>query len=105
VDTLFDNAVTRHIPNFIEDLLGEGTGIVKKKIAGAITTEIVKLPTATFFTKMNTAIMKAAAESADDKKDFSKLMLDHMLEEWTSHLSSMAKDWSSSIADTLVETL
>lgn len=105
VETLFDNAATKHIPEFIEDLLGESAGMIKKKIAAAITTEIIKLPTTAFFTKMNTAIMKAAADSADGKKDFSELMLKYMLDEWKGHLSSMAKDWSSSIADSLVENL
>jgi len=103
VETMFDSVATKYIPGFVSDLTGEGAGIIKKKITGAITTELIKLPTSAFFGKMNTAITKAIADSRAGKGSFSELMPKYLLEEFQSHISGMAKSWSSGIADTLTE--
>jgi hypothetical protein len=105
VDELFNSAATKHVDGFIADLLGDSTTMIKKKVAAAITKELLKLPTSTFFTKMSSAISKAAADAQAGKGKFDTLLADELKGQFMSYLPGLAKDWSKAIAGALTESL
>jgi hypothetical protein len=105
VDELFNSSATKHVDGFVADLLGDSTSMIKKKIAAAITKELIKLPTSTFFTKMSSAISKAAADAQAGKGKFDDLLSKELKDQFMAYLPGLAKDWSKAIAGTLTESL
>lgn len=105
VDELFNSSATKHVDGFVADLLGDSTSMIKKKIAAAITKELIKLPTTTFFTKMSSAISKAAADAQAGKGKFDDLLSKELKDQFMAYLPGLAKDWSKAIAGTLTESL